>query len=95
MADYRPLSEFIVIPTCRQRACVNVTIIDDNVIEEAEIFSITLERTPALPFTGIRLNRTQGQVTILDSKYIAIQYICCINLSYMLYCILNFVLCFT
>ena len=33
---------------CETRHCVNVTIVNDNELEEIESFEVTLERTPNL-----------------------------------------------
>ena len=51
---------------CQRRRCVNVTIVDDEVLErEVESFTVTLERTPGLN-NRITLNPVDGVVEITD-----------------------------
>ena len=49
---------------------MNITIKDDNVVEDDEVFGITLTRSPCLS-NRIRLEPVDGTVTIKDddSKY--------------------------
>ena len=77
-ADYIPLSELLSIPDCEHKVCVNVTVNDDNIMEDTEAFLILLERSPSLPLPGIRLNTSQAEITLLDSdddsKYVIVVY---------------------
>ena len=55
-----------------------MTINDDDIMEGTEAFLILLERSPSLPFPGIRLNTSQAEITLLDSdddsKYVIVVY---------------------
>ena len=52
---------------CQRRSCVNVTIVDDEVLEMVvESFNVTLERTPGLD-NRITLNPVNGVVEIRDN----------------------------
>ena len=77
-ADYIPLSQLLSIPDCEHKVCVNVTINDDDIMEGTEAFLILLERSPSLPFPGIKLNTSQAEITLLDSdddsKYVIVVY---------------------
>ena len=65
--DYLGLSTILMFPACQRRGCVNVTIVDDEVLErEVESFTVTLERTPGLD-NRIALNPVDGVVEIRDN----------------------------
>ena len=53
------------IKECNRGACVDVTIIDDCVLENDEIFSISLARTPRLP-ASIEYVNVSTEVTIME-----------------------------
>ena len=63
--DYIGLSTILSFPACGTRECVNVTIVDDSVLENVESFDVTLERTPALDMR-ITLDPVDGVVEITD-----------------------------
>ena len=63
--DYGELSTILSFPTCGTRQCVNVTIVNDDVLESVESFDVTLERTPGLNM-GITLDPVNGMISIID-----------------------------
>ena len=63
--DYIGLSTILSFPACETKQCVNVTIVDDEVLENVELFDVTLERTPGLDMR-IRLDPVDGVVEIID-----------------------------
>ena len=50
---------------CETRSCIEITIIDDLILEMDEYFSISLERTTDLDIR-ITLSPTSGEVVIVD-----------------------------
>ena len=50
---------------CDRRQCVNVTIVDDDVLERVESFDVALGRTPGL-HGRIILNPVAGVIEIID-----------------------------
>ena len=46
--DYTPINEMYRFSANQRRLCVNISIVDDMIVEQRESFSITLERTPDL-----------------------------------------------
>ena len=63
--DYGELSTFLSFPTCGTRQCVNVTVVNDDVLENVESFDVTLERTPGLDMR-ITLDPVDGVIEIRD-----------------------------
>ena len=73
--DYIGLSTILMFEACQRRRCVNVTIVDDEVLErEVESFTVTLQRTTGLN-NRITLNPVDGVVEITDNdgKYMYLQ----------------------
>ena len=66
--DYEILADEVVILQCDNRACHDVTIVDDTQLELEELFSITLERSAALQ-GNIRIiqERSLTEITIIDT----------------------------
>ena len=64
--DYVDFHTTLTFAPCQRRSCVNVSIVDDDVLELTESFSITLERTPGLD-DRIELGPVDGEVQINDS----------------------------
>ena len=65
--DYGPLNNSLLLFTaCQRRSCVNVTIIEDGILENEELFNVTLERTPGLD-DRITLDPINGVVQINDN----------------------------
>ena len=46
--DYEVISEILTFDACETRKCANVTITDDLVDGQQELFTYTLTRTPSL-----------------------------------------------
>ena len=63
--DYIGLSTILSFPTCGTRQCVNVSIVDDDVMENVESLHVTLERTPGLD-VRITLDPVDGVIEIRD-----------------------------
>ena len=66
--DYGIVSDDVSIPKCENRACYNITIVDDAQLELEELFSITLERSAGLQ-GNIRTvrERSLAEITIIDT----------------------------
>ena len=68
IGDFEFLSDEVVIPKCEKRVCHNVIIVNDAQLELEEMFSITLERSPALEANvGITKERSLAEITIIDT----------------------------
>ena len=63
--DYIGVSTILIFGACETRHCVDVTIVDDEVLEMTESFRVTLERTPDLHMR-ITLDPVDGVVEITD-----------------------------
>ena len=66
--DYGALSTILMFAGCQNRNCVNISIEDDAVVENAELFNVTLERAEDLD-SRIMLNRSRvdGKIEIKDN----------------------------
>ena len=61
------MSTILMFEACDKQRCVNVTIVDDDVLETVvESFTVTLERTPGLD-SRITLRPVDGVVEITDN----------------------------
>ena len=63
--DYEALSTNLMFAACEKRRCVNVTIVDDTIVEPCEIFYVTLERVPDLN-SRISLSSMDAMIEIID-----------------------------
>ena len=63
--DYGTHSAVLFFEPCETRACVTLSIVDDNISEKTESFHITLERTSDLD-SRIILDPRNGEVAIQD-----------------------------
>ena len=63
--DYGAIDVILEFDVCETRKCVNVSIVNDLVDEEDEIFNYHLRRTPNLD-PRIELEPTDGTVEIID-----------------------------
>ena len=63
--DYIWVSTILMFGACGTRHCVNVTIVNDDILEMPESFTVTLERTPGLD-SRITLNPVDTVVEITD-----------------------------
>jgi hypothetical protein len=64
--DYGAIDETLMFDACETRKCVNITITDDLVDEQQELFTYTLTRTPSLHLR-IELDPIDGTVEIIDN----------------------------
>ena len=65
--DYLGLSTILMFEACDRRHCVNITIVDDEVLERpVESFTVTLERTPFLD-SRIERSLAKGEIVIRDN----------------------------
>jgi hypothetical protein len=64
--DYGVINETLMFDACETRKCVNITITDDLVDEQQELFTYTLTRTPSLHLR-IELDPIDGTVEIIDN----------------------------
>ena len=55
----------LVFPPCERRSCVAIPIVDDDVLENSELFNVTLERNGL--DTRITLDPVDGLVEITDN----------------------------
>ena len=60
------ISAILTFAACQRRRCVNVTIENDAVLEDAESFDVTLERTFDLD-NRITLDPVDGEIEITDN----------------------------
>ena len=67
-SDFEGLTERLIVPECARRVCVNITLIDDAVVEDIEEFSVTLQKglNYALNDQIIYFNR-EASCVIIDS----------------------------
>ena len=63
--DYEELDVIVMFTVNEIRKCVDVTIVDDVIPEQAENFFYTLERTPGLD-PRISLTPVNGEIVIDD-----------------------------
>ena len=64
--DYSGLSFIVLFAACDRRQCVNLTIVDDQVLEDTESFNVDLSRTTDLD-ARITLDPTAAVVDIIDN----------------------------
>ena len=87
--DYDGITDAIVsFAACQRRSCVLVNITDDEILEDIESFTFTLERTSELD-ASITLEPVDGTLEIIDNDgmfyskctdsvvYIMVNYRCC------------------
>ena len=63
--DYEQLEGALMFHPCDVRKCINVTIKDDDITEETEIFIVSLQRTTTLD-SRIFLNPKSATVHVTD-----------------------------
>ena len=71
--DYGNISTILMFDSCDKKSCVNISIVDDDVIEDTESFSVLLTETPGLD-VRITLDPVEAEIEIIDndSEYRAI-----------------------
>lgn len=60
-------SRLLTIQRCQKKACTEIFVEDDHLVEETESFNITLYRTFLLYSSVITQHRLQGVIHILDN----------------------------
>ena len=65
IVDYGEVETILMFRACETRACTNVTILDDNVAELTERFSVKLSRTDGLD-PRITLVPVVAEVEVID-----------------------------
>ena len=63
--DFVPVFTVLRFKRCDNRSCTNIPIQSDEIMEETETFTITLDRTFGLD-PRIQLDPSEGVVTIID-----------------------------
>ena len=67
--DYTPLNELLRFNAQQERLCVNVSIFNDNSVEQQESFWIILERSAALnDRINISHDRSRGEIVIPNTE---------------------------
>ena len=69
--DYDPVSTTLAFGACDIRRCVEISIVDDVIVELTEPFFVTLERTSGLD-SRIMLNPVYTKVDITDNDGVCI-----------------------
>ena len=64
--DYGAVSIVMMFDSCQVRSCVDISIVNDTILEDEEAFDVTLLRTIGLD-SRIRLNPVDGVVVITDN----------------------------
>ena len=73
--DYGALSTIVTFGECDTRQCVDITIVNDGVLENVESFFVNLESTPGLD-SRITLNPVRAEAIIDNeglSLYLSVQ----------------------
>ena len=65
-SDYGAVDTLLTFAACVKRSCVNVSIVDDTILENVESFDVNLKRTPDLD-RSITLAPVDGVVEIIDN----------------------------
>ena len=64
--DYKKVDTILLFKSCQTSACINVGIVNDNIAELTESFSVKLNRTDGLD-TRITLDPVVAEVEIIDN----------------------------
>ena len=64
--DYLPVQHNMRFESCTSRSCVEISILEDTLVEIDEVFNIILERTPELD-RDITLDPVEGQIKIVEN----------------------------
>ena len=67
IVDYEEVERILMFRACETRACTNVAIVNDNVAELTEWFSVRLDRTDGLD-PRITLVPIMAEVEIIDGE---------------------------
>ena len=63
--DYESVDTVLTFGTNSAESCVDINIADDSVVEQLELFIVTLERPPDLD-DRVSLSLTQGVIVIIN-----------------------------
>ena len=64
--DYTPRSAVFMFGECKRQSCVNISIVNDSIVEKDESFSVTLGSAPNLD-NRIKLDSESTVVEIIDN----------------------------
>ena len=82
MAAFSNFTRWTLFPICTQNLCVNVTIIDDDILETEESLIVSVELSEEAVRNGILLNDSRLEIDILDNDDGEYNNIWCINYTY-------------
>ena len=68
-------TDILLFASCQTRSCINITIVDDSILELVESFDVTLERTAELD-ERISLLPVDGVVEIIDNDGMLLVCVC-------------------
>ena len=74
--DYDSLTTTLLFAACEIRSCVNVSITNDNTLENAEFFFVNLNRNGL--DSRITLDPTRGEIEILDDDNSMVLFYTCV-----------------
>ena len=64
-SDFGTKSSILQFKECETSRCMNITIKDDGVVENDEVFGVKLTKSPLL--SRIRLEPVDGMITVKDN----------------------------
>ena len=64
--DYTPRSAVFTFGECKRQSCVNISIVNDSIVEKDESFSVALDSAPNLD-NRIKLDPESAVVEIIDN----------------------------
>lgn len=64
--DYHSISTMLMFSECETQQCTVISVVDDFVLENNEVFNVTLERTPGLD-GRIGMDMTEAVIEISDN----------------------------
>ena len=64
--DYTPRSAVFMFGGCKRQSCVNISIVNDSIVEKDESFSVALGSAPNLD-NRIKLDSESAVVEIIDN----------------------------
>ena len=81
--DYGSVDTTLPFAACERRSCVNVSITNDDTLENIESFFVNLNRNR--PESRITLDSTRGEIEILDDDDSMVIFYTCVVQSVSLY----------
>ena len=64
--DYTPRSAVFTFGECKRQSCVNISVVNDSIVEKDESFSVALGSAPNLD-NRIKLDSESAVVVIIDN----------------------------